>query len=858
MNEATLTNTSFTRIFFNGWLKQICVALAYCALGLATNLYFNPTGTLSIFWPGSGFALATILIGGRRYLGGLFLGMLVLGALSNTSFFWTLTDTCSNIIEVALGGWLLTRDGKFRPSLSSMSDYLRLLVVGGGVANAAGSVLNALPFLLSGDSPVANFLEHSKLYWMEDALGVALVTPLILFWWQNSTERIHGRQLVEPLLIFSLSFIAGQIVFLGWLNEYLSYPPKDYWMFLYVCGVAIKMGTRGVTLVVLMVAMQAIVGAHLHVGFFSHEIERSGLQNYWAYMLVLSLVGMTIATYVSNIKQVSNSLGIAATAFEVQEGIIVTDARGKIIRVNNSFSKITGYTPEEIIGRNPSILNSGRQDASFYEAMWKSINTYGVWSGEIWNRRKSYEIYSEYLTVTAVKDSSGTVTNYVGAFADITKAKEAEEAINELVFFDPLTKLSNRRLLQDRLFQAMSSSDRSGQVGALLFIDLDNFKTINDTLGHARGDQLLQQVAIRLKSCVRLGDTVARLGGDEFVVLLEDLGEQAVHAAAQAEVIGEKILATLNQPYQLGSRDLINTPSIGVSLFNGHQQLSTELFKQADIAMYQAKNEGRNTLRFFDPKVQLAINKRVTLESELRSAIVCHQFFLYYQIQVDHSKRIFGAEALIRWVHPTRNLVSPAEFIPIAEETGLILPIGKWVLDTACAQLSAWQLNETTRDLILSVNVSAKQFRQADFAAQVKEIIQRHGINPTRLKLELTESILLDNMERIISTMNEISTIGVRFALDDFGTGYSSLQYLKKLPLYQLKIDQSFVKDLIVDTSDNAIVNTIIAIAHSLNLEVIAEGVETEEQRQYLEKAGCTQYQGYLFGKPVPIKEFKV
>jgi EAL domain-containing protein (putative c-di-GMP-specific phosphodiesterase class I) len=339
--------------------------------------------------------------------------------------------------------------------------------------------------------------------------------------------------------------------------------------------------------------------------------------------------------------------------------------------------------------------------------------------------------------------------------------------------------------------------------------------------------------------------------------MLENLSAQPLEAAQQAETIGEKILATLNQPYSLAKKEYINTPSIGIALFNRHSEKLDDLFKQADIAMYQAKKAGRNTLRFFDPHMQEVIDARLILENELRNAVEYHQFFLYYQLQVDQNLQPFGAEALIRWVHPVRDLVSPAEFIPIAEETGLILPIGKWILETACAQLSKWQLNTKTRHLILSVNVSAKQFHQPDFAAQIQSIVQRHGIDPTKLKLELTESILLENMVSIVDTMKAINALGVLFSLDDFGTGYSSLQYLKQLPLHQLKIDQSFVRDLAVDSSDKAIVNTIVAMAQSLGMEVIAEGVETEEQRLLLVIAGCNQYQGYLFAKPMPIDQLK-
>lgn len=436
--------------------------------------------------------------------------------------------------------------------------------------------------------------------------------------------------------------------------------------------------------------------------------------------------------------------------------------------------------------------------------------------------------------------------------------KAAENEIQSLAFYDPLTHLPNRRLLLDRLLQALASSARSGKEGALLFIDLDNFKTLNDTLGHDIGDLLLRQVAQRLTSCVREGDTVARLGGDEFVVILEDLSEQDLETAARAELIGEKILATLNRLYQIGTYEYHSTSSIGITLFNDHERDVEKVLKQADIAMYQAKKSGRNTMRFFDPKMQETINARAALEGELRIALENQQFHLHYQVQVDNSHRPIGAEALIRWIHPERGIVHPAEFIPLAEETGLILSIGHWVLETACAQINAWQQNELTRDLVLAVNVSAKQFRQADFAAQVHAIVKHHAINPMLLKLELTESLLLENIEDTIASMNVLKKTGVQFSLDDFGTGYSSLQYLKRLPLDQLKIDQSFVRDLTSDSSDRAIVRTIIAMARGLNLDVIAEGVETEEQRDALLGKGCTHYQGYLFGKPMPIEQFEV
>jgi diguanylate cyclase (GGDEF)-like protein/PAS domain S-box-containing protein len=569
---------------------------------------------------------------------------------------------------------------------------------------------------------------------------------------------------------------------------------------------------------------------------------------------VTSLLGIT--RDITETLQAEQQLRIAATAFESQEGIIITDADGQILRVNQAFSRITGYSPKDVIGKNPRLLQSGRHDMRFYEVMWECIEREGGWEGEIWNRRKNGEAYPEHLTITSVKDTNGHIANYVATLTDITASKSAEEEIKNLAFFDPLTRLPNRRLLQDRLQRALTASGRGGKGGAVLFIDLDNFKTLNDTLGHDIGDLLLVQVAERLMTCVREGDTVARLGGDEFVVMLEDLSENTLEAAEQARNVGAKILASLNLQYMLGEYAYNSTPSIGATLFDRHISID-ELLKQADIAMYQAKKAGRNTMRFFDPQMQESINAHAALDAELRDAVENGEFRLYFQVQVDDSGRAFGAEALIRWDSPIRGLTMPGAFIPHAEETGLILPIGQWVLEAACKQLKAWEQDEMTHRLELSVNVSAKQFHQPDFVAQLSSVVEACGIDPALLKLELTESMLLEDIEDTIATMNALHEIGVRLSLDDFGTGYSSLQYLKRLPLNQLKIDQSFVRDITADNSDRTIISTIVVMAQSLNLEVIAEGVETEEQRMLLEKSGCKQFQGYLFSRPVPIGKFQ-
>jgi diguanylate cyclase (GGDEF)-like protein/PAS domain S-box-containing protein len=557
-------------------------------------------------------------------------------------------------------------------------------------------------------------------------------------------------------------------------------------------------------------------------------------------------------------KLAEDNLRIAATVFQSQEAMIVADADGIILRVNNAFTAITGYSADEVIGSTPKVLSSGLHDKVFYEAMWEKLYQSGAWEGEVWNRRKNGEAYLERLIITAVKNDGGKVTNYVATMTDITSSKEASEEIHNLAFYDPLTQLPNRRLLLDRLKQALAVSARSGRYGALLFLDLDHFKTLNDTLGHDIGDQLLKQVSVRLSACVRKVDTVARLGGDEFVVLLENLSSEQMEAAAQTEIIATKVLAALDRPFNISSHEHHSTGSIGATLFLNQEQAGVEaILKQADIAMYQAKDSGRNAIRFFDQNMQDAVIARANLEHELRAAITQRQFQLYFQPQVDCDGCILGAEVLIRWSHPQRGIVLPGDFIDLAEDTGLILSIGEWVLGAACTQLKKWQQNPYTKNLTLSVNVSAKQFRQAHFVEQVRSAISHYAINPSLLKLELTESILFKDINGMISTMNTLRNIGIGFELDDFGTGYSSLQYLKKLPLSQLKIDQSFVRDIAIDHNDRTLVLTIITMAHSLGLEVIAEGVETQQQLEFLKDNGCDHYQGYLFSKPVPLDEFE-
>jgi diguanylate cyclase (GGDEF)-like protein/PAS domain S-box-containing protein len=555
-------------------------------------------------------------------------------------------------------------------------------------------------------------------------------------------------------------------------------------------------------------------------------------------------------------KQAECELRIAAVAFDSQNGMMITDPKGVMLRVNSAFTRLTGYSAEEAVGQRPSMLSSGRHDDSFYQRLWSSLKEKGYWQGEIWNKRKSGHIYAEMLNITAISSPDRGITHYVGSFTDITEDKFAEAEIHRLAYYDPLTLLPNRRLLQDRLGQALAATSRSKLYGAIFFIDLDNFKILNDTRGHDVGDLLLIEVANRLRNEVREGDTVARQGGDEFVVLMEDLGESMESAAALAKRLGDKLQEAINQIFILKGYEYHGRMSIGVSLFNEHDT-AEELLKHADLALYQAKSAGRNTLRFFDPAMQAALELRSTLETELRHALKLNQLRLYYQPQVDVACRVIGVEALVRWQHPQRGLVPPDDFIPLAEDTGLILPIGNWVLETACAQLKTWAADAHTCDLQIAVNVSARQFRQTEFVLQVRRVLEASGVKPARLKIELTESVVLENVEDTIAKMQAIRLLGVSFSMDDFGTGYSSLSYLAQLPIDQLKIDRSFVRNLPGNSRDENIAKSIISMGLGMDMKVIAEGVETGAQQAFLEAHGCHAYQGYLFGRPMPVEQLE-
>ncbi|KAA0874131.1 sensor domain-containing protein [Nitrincola tapanii] len=551
-------------------------------------------------------------------------------------------------------------------------------------------------------------------------------------------------------------------------------------------------------------------------------------------------------------KHAEEQLRMIAAVFDTSnEAIMIAGRDGTIKAVNPAFTRITGYTQEEALGRNPNMLSSGRHDHLFYEQMWHSLTEKGEWSGEIWNRRKNGNVYPEWLSISTLRDEEGQICDFVSVFSDITQRKKDEAHIRHQAYYDALTQLPNRNLLLDRLEVALVTADRDQHVIALLFVDLDRFKNVNDTLGHEQGDELLQQVATRLSQSVRESDTVARFGGDEFVVLLHN-----IHSDRDAALIAEKIIRQLSSPFNLAGREIFIGASIGITLYPGDAETPEALVRNADLAMYQAKQTGRNCFRFFTSSLQEHANTLMEMEQDLRLALDQNQLEVFYQPLVRTlSGKITGVEALLRWRHPTRGMIPPDQFIPLAEDTGLIGPIGLWILETTCRQVKAWR--DQGHQLYLSVNISGRQRDLGLDAESLQQILHNTELPADQLVLEITEGMLLDDSDETIVWLRAFKDLGVHLAIDDFGTGYSSLSYLKRFPIDTLKIDREFIRDLTLDNEDALLVEAIISMAHSLKLRLIAEGVETAEQRCILYQLGCGYLQGFHFARPMPAIELQ-
>jgi len=532
------------------------------------------------------------------------------------------------------------------------------------------------------------------------------------------------------------------------------------------------------------------------------------------------------------------------------EGILITDLNGKAIEANRAFESITGYTREEIIGNSTAILKSGRHDQAFYDKMWNAIIMDGFWQGEIYNRRKNGEVYPEFLTISQARDKSGKPISYIAMFSDLTSVKRSQEMMENLMHHDMITALPNRLLFTARLEHSVERAKRDDAKLAVLFIDIDRFKNINDTFGHAAGDEFLKSVSERFKDAVRKKDTLSRMGGDEFALLIDDMKN-----TDDASSVAQKLLACFEKPFVIGDKEIYASASIGIAVFPYDANDAEGLVKNADSAMFKIKESGKNGYEFYTAELTKRATERMTLENSLRKALDNEQFILKYQPKMELGEsKIVGVEALIRWKHPEIGEISPLKFIPLAEETGLILPIGEWVVYESCRQAREWaDMGVITGSI--AINIAALQMTRSDIASIIKKAIAHHQIDPSLIEIELTESFLMSHDEKVLRSLEELRRMGVKIAIDDFGTGYSSLSYLKRLPVDTIKIDRSFVKDIPHDSDDMAIASAILAMAKSLGLGVIAEGIETYKQKDFLTANGCTYGQGFLFSKPVdPIK----
>jgi len=839
--------------------RLVIVALAYFATGWLGLLLPYVGSHITLIWLPTGIAVAALLRWGYRCWPAIFVGAMAVNLAIGSSPGLAFSIAIGNTLAPLLSAWIL-HFFKFKTELTRVHDVLLLVAAAcvGMVVSASGGVASLFHYGAVAESQ----LRLSWLvWWLGDTVGVLLTLPILVtitkgewvYLWQQRRKYLAWCGIVSILeiAIFQLvSDASGQFALLAFLVL-----PLVIWT-------AMRFGVTGASLAVLglsIIAVLATVNAH---GPFYQADMHQGILSLWVFMSTLALVALMITVLQSERAATEKALlnseaQLRAVIDGAIDGIVTIDEEGRLVEFNPAAERILGYQREQVIGRS---LAEVMIPPAMREAHSKGHQHF-IATGEqhIFDRRLEMVAMradgSEFpveLTITSMHDKGlNLVTGFI---RDISKRKKAEEDIRNLAFFEVLTGLPNRRLLLDRLQQAFATSARAQTHGAVLFIDLDNFKSLNDSRGHDVGDLLLIEVSMRIRACVRDEDTVARLGGDEFVVVLEDLSGNIDYAATEARAVGEKILSEINKPYTLQSMEHHSSSSIGVSLFLGYDVGVDELLKRADTAMYQAKASGRNTQRFFDPAMQAAIENRVELEAQLRRALIHQQFRLYFQVQVDTDRHIFGAEVLLRWMHPERGLVTPAEFIPVAEESGLIVPMGKWVIYGACEQLKCWEKIPYAQGIQLSVNVSARQFRHPDFVEEVQTALEVTGANPNLLKLEMTESLVIDDVVGTVEKMQVLKKLGVRFAMDDFGTGYSSLSYLKQLPLTQVKIDQSFVRDIAVDPSDASIVQAIIVMSKALGFNVIAEGVETEEQFDLLAQYGCNQFQGYLFGKPLDLE----
>ncbi len=839
------------------WTRLAAFALVYGLLSEICIRFLSLDGLISVLWLPAGMALAAFLILGPKVALGVLAGDFLSIWLRGEPVALAALIAVGNTAAAWLAARLLALAPRFNLAMRSLHDYW-LLVLAGAVSSGLSALLGVGGLRYFDRIAQDEWTQSLVNWWAGDALGVLVLAPLLLIWRVRPQHWARLARLQEALILFALAFLLGQAVFAGWFSSSVHLAGEPYWLFVVMAVCTPRLWRHGVSVLAMLFAVQGFCGVVFDTGMFAGRTEEARLASYWSYIATLSAFGMVSATYFERLQRVQARIQEQEMAYRSQFAdnsavMLLFELDGQLIDANDAAVRFYGFSKDDLLRQNLYKI-SLRTPAEVRDTL-DAIPNAGGGRFESQHRLASGAVRDVVVSNSPVRIGERHVMHSI--VFDITDQKRAEAEIQNLAFFDPLTKLPSRRLLLDRLEKALPAAVRSKTQGALLFIDLDNFKTLNDAHGHERGDAVLRQTGQRLVNCVRIDDTVARLGGDEFVIMLKDLNSQGSVAAAQVKAVGAKVLAALREPYSLDGVVHQGSCSVGMAMFGQGGETAEELFKRADMALYEAKGAGRNLARFFDPAMQAAMVERAALEQDLRRAVEVGEFVLHYQPQVNAEGRITGAEALLRWQHPMLGKVLPGVFIGLAEDTGLILPIGSWVLAQVCLQLVAWAANPATAGLTISVNVSARQFHHEGFFSELQDTLDRSGVPPGRLKLELTESILVRDVEEIVEKMTLLKKRGVGFSLDDFGTGYSSLVYLKRLPLDQIKIDQAFVRDLLVDPNDAAIARTIIALGNALGLQVMAEGVETLAQRDFLWQQGCFHYQGYYFGWPGPVADLE-
>lgn len=826
-------------------IKILALSLVYTVLGYGL-IHIVDSDFFHVAWPLSGLSLAILLIYSPIYSVSISLGTIMLLMWQEMPTSSILGVAIANTLEVLFAWYLLTHMVNFDRHLNTLRDYGYLLLAGlvSSVIGALVVYVCLLPSaLLSLNSAFIGFLGE----WVSHILGIMLFTPLLLVWQKPAFSWSNLALILEFLVLLILTFLTGQIVFFDWLHNTLGFIAHGHAMFLWVTWAAIRFGMQGVSVVLVMTALQGLSGILSGSVRFSNLMFGNPLVNYGFYMSILSTVGVVFAVYFNEHKQNQDELKVAAIAFNAQQGILITDNNGVLLRMNRAFSEITGFSKIDIAAQHKYLFNSEKHDVDFYKALWSSVISTGRWEGELWIQYKDGSHHLHWLTLTEVKTERGVMTHYVGTLVDIAARKAAEEEVYRLAFYDPLTDLPNRRLLLDRLKHDIEVVRREAKQLAVMMLDLDRFKQVNDSLGHAAGDELLVLVAKRLNDRLRDVDLVARLGGDEFVVLLS-----SITSPKDAAIVAEAIVADLSQPFKLTQSEEVRIGvSIGISLFPQPADSPEMLLDQADRALYKAKNEGRGCFAYFSEAITQEVRDRIELENRLRSALALNKLSVVYQPQVNiRSSKIVGAQMLVRWYDEEEGLIAPGRFIPIAELSGLIIQIGEWVLYEGCRQAKQW-LDAGLPPLRLTVKLSPYQIHHSDINGVVAKVLQSTGFPADWLELELPDNSLSE-FDGSAGVLQRLRRQGIKLIIDDFSAGNWSLAYLQKFPQDTLKIGRV----LIEEQGDMKVAATIVAVAKSLGMKTLAEGVETPEQLDFLEAEGCDTYQGYYKSHPVSAEEF--